>query len=266
MLEFYQPGGSWIHRADPRVKLAFAGVALGLMLLWQHPAILLTAIVGVLGLYRSAGLPWSRSWWVTRSILPVGLVLGGLRAAFYPSGGVLVELGPLRISEGGLAQGAALGLRLFGIALAVFLWPYTTEGQRLVRGLTKIGLPYGWGMSLGLALRFIPTIREQYATIVQAQRARGLDLEALRGLHRVRALLPGLVALMVSSLRLGEQLARALEARAFGAPGLRRTYLRDIAFRPTDWVILAMLAAVGSGLLLTYSRTGLGADPLRLLP
>ncbi len=265
MVEFYQPGESWVHRADPRVKLAFVVISMLLLLVWQHPLIVLAAVLGLVGLYRSAGLPASNIWRVGRAVLPVGLLLAALRAIFYPEGPALVVLGPLQITGGGLAQGATLGLRLLAVALAIFLWLYTTETQRIVRGLVKLGLPYPWGLSIGLALRFIPTIRENYDTIVQAQRARGLDLERTRGLGRVRALLPGLIALMVSSLRASENVARALEARAFGAPGVRRSYLVDLAFRPVDWLLLLLLGLGAGANLLLYFRFGFGADPLQLL-
>ncbi len=265
MVEFYQPGESWVHRADPRVKLAFVVSTMLLLLVLQHPLILLAALLGLAGLYRSAGLPASTIWRVGRAVLPVGLLLAALRAIFYPAGPVLVALGPVQITIGGLAQGATLGLRLVGMALGIFLWLYTTESQGIVRGLVKLGLPYPWGLSIGLALRFIPTIRESYDTIVQAQRARGLELEHTRGLGRVRALLPGLIALMVSSLRASENVARALEARAFGAPGVRRSYLMDLTFRPADWLLLLLLGLGAGVVLLLYFRFGFGADPLRLL-
>jgi len=265
LVEFYQPGESWVHRADPRVKLAFVAITMLLLLLLQHPLMFLAAVVSLAGLYRWAGLPARKVWRVGRAVLPVGLLLAALRAIFYPAGPALVAFGPLQITGGGLAQGATLGLRLVGVALAIFLWLYTTEGQSIVRGLVKLGLPYPWGLSIGLALRFIPTIRQNYDTIVQAQRARGLDLEHTRGLGRVRALLPGLIALMVSSLRASENVARALEARAFGAPGVRRSYLVDLAFRPVDWLLLLLLGLGAGAILLLYFRFGLGADPLRLL-
>jgi energy-coupling factor transporter transmembrane protein EcfT len=70
---------------------------------------------------------------------------------------------------------------------------------------------------------------------------------------------------MVSSLRASENVARALEARAFGAPGVRRSYLVDLAFRPVDWLLLVLLGLGAGAILLLYFRFGFGADPLRLL-
>lgn len=266
MVEFYVPGESWIHRADPRVKFALVAVSIPGLLILQHPLVLAGALLVLNLLYTSAGLPATKIWRVVRTILPVSLLMMVLRAIFYPLGPEVLTVGPLHLTVGGLAQGAALGLRLLAMALSIFLWLFTTQSQGIVRGMVKLGLPYPWGLSVGLALRFIPTLRESYETITQAQRARGLDLEGTGGLRRARVLLPGFVALMVSSFRTSENLARALEARAFGARGVRRSYLADIAFRPLDWVYLLLIALVAAALLFLHFRLGFGADPLRLLP
>ena len=254
-----------MHRADPRVKLAFVAASIPGLLVLQHPLVLAGALAFLILLYASAGLPATRIWRVVRAILPVSLLMMVLRAIFYPFGPEVLTIGPLQLTAGGLAQGAALGLRLLAMALSIFLWLYTTDSQGIVRGMVKLGLPYPWGLSVGLALRFIPTLRESYETITQAQRARGLDLEGTRGLRRVRALLPGFVALMVSSLRTSENVARALEARGFGAPGIQRSYLTDIVFRSLDWLYILLIAIGLSSILLLYFRLGLGADPLLLM-
>ncbi len=262
VVEFYTPGDSWLHRADPRVKLLFAAVSVVSLLLLRQ--LLLTAAAGVtvLLLYVTAGLPANRSLRLLRAMAPISLLMAGLRAVFYPAGAELYVLGPLRLTGGGLADGAALGLRLVVMALVVFLWLYTTESQAIVQGFVRLGMPYPWGLSLSIALRYIPTVGRDYQIISQSQQARGLDLQTRRGLNRVRAMLPRLLALIVSSFRASEQMARALEARAFGAPGVQRTYLRGLRFQPSDWLYLAVTLLGFAGLLYLRIRFGFGAEPL----
>lgn len=265
MVEFHTPGSSWIHRADPRVKLFFAaGSVLSLLLVRQ---LLLTATAGVmlLALYAAAGLPADRPLRTLRAMAPVSLLMALLRALFYPSGAVLAEWGPVRLTTVGLADGAALGLRLLAMALAVFLWLYTTESRAIVHGFVRLGLPYAWGLSLSMALRYIPTIGYDYQIITQSQQARGLDLARMRGFARVRAMLPGLLALIVSTFRGSENMARALEARAFGAPQVERTYLYDLRFRAVDWLYLTVGLVGFSALVYLRIRFGFGAAPLGLV-
>lgn len=262
VVEFYTPGDSWLHRADPRVKLLFTAVSVVSLLLVRQ--LLLTAALGALMLllYGTSRLPANRSLQVLKAMAPISLLMAGLRTLFYPGGAELLVWGPLRVTSIGLADGAALGLRLVVMALAVFLWLYTTHSRAIVQSLVRLGLPYPWGLALSMALRYIPTLGYDYQIITQSQQARGLDLRAKRGLNRVRAMLPGLLALIVGSFRTSEHMARALEARAYGAPGVRRTYLHELSFRPVDWLYLAICLLAFIGLLYLRIRYGFGAAPL----
>lgn len=259
MVEFYTPGDSWYHRADSRVKLTFTAASLlGLLLVRQLQWIAVAGVV-VLLMYVSAGLPPDRWLRVVRAMAPISLLMAGLRALFYPAGALLAEWGPIRLTALGLADGAAVGLRLLVMALVVFLWLYATESRAIVHGLVRLGLPYGWGLSLSLALRYIPSVGRDYQIIAQSQQARGLDLRAKRGLARVRAMLPGLLALIVTSFRASENMARALEARAYAVPGVRRTFLEELRFRPSDWLYLAITLLGAGALLYARIRFGFGA-------
>ena len=223
--------------------MAFAAASVAVLLIIQDlaPMIAATLILGLL--YSTAGIPGARLVGIVRTMLPVSLLMAGLRAIFYPSGAVLWEWGPLRITAGGLEDGAVLGIRLIAMALAIFLWLFTTKSQAIVRGLTGLGMPFAWGLSLGLALRYVPTIRDTYQTIERAQRARGFVPERLGTMRRAQAMVPSFVALMVSSFRDSERVAHALESRAFGAPGIKRTYLDEMHFRPVDGLYLVVILA-----------------------
>lgn len=260
--DFYLPGDSWLHRADTRLKLAFAGCAILALVLLRSLGSMLVGTIVFAGLHWSAGVPRARLTGVLRALLPVSVLMFVLRVIFYPVGPVVAALGPLSITQVGLAQGAALALRLLAMGLAVFAVLYTSTGQAIVAGLNRLGVPYAWALTFGLALRFIPTVRLGHDSIVRAQQARGLDLANLKGMARVRARLPILVALMVSSFRASEQLARALEARAFNAPGARRTSWIELRFRRSDGVLLVLLLLLIAAIVYGNLRFGLGAGPI----
>ena len=44
------------------------------------------------------------------------------------------------------------------LAFTIFLWLFTTDQATLVRSLVAIGLPYPWGLTLAIALRYLPTM------------------------------------------------------------------------------------------------------------
>ena len=133
-----------------------------------------------------------------------------------------------------------------------------------MRSLVKLGLPYEWGLVLALGLRYIPTFYGLFGVVTDAQQSRGLDLREGGWLARLRAYLPILVAMIISALRTAENLGLALEARALGLPGVRRTAFRQVAFRPVDYAYLAVVLTLFAALAFLRWRHGLGAHPFWL--
>jgi energy-coupling factor transport system ATP-binding protein len=246
-IELYAEGDSWVYRVDPRVKLLFVFCAIIVLFVLRSAAQLFISLVVLSILLLSARVPVRRMTWALRSLLPVSLLMFAIRVIFYPAGTALLTLGPISVTWLALMQGLALGLRIMAMAFAVLAWIYTTDSDAIILSLVKLGIPYEWGFSLSLALRYIPTLSETYDMILEARQARGFNLQATRGLARVRALLPAFVSLMITSFRSTDELAKALEARAFGGRDVPRTYYRVLRFRPVDllytFVILVATAA-----------------------
>ncbi len=71
--------------------------------------------------------------------------------------------------------------------------------------------------------------------------------------------------MVISALRTSDQLANALEARAFGASGVERTYLHDNHFRPWNWAYTAIIVGVMILLLYLNLRLGFGKHALSLI-
>ncbi len=263
-VDVYVPGESWAHKADPRVKLLFVAAGLLLLLLFKNIYLMLFSLALLLLIFRSAGIPGGRALFIARTLLPISLLIAGIWVIFYPTGEPILTLWRIRVTPLGIVQGLVLALRINAMALLIFAWLYTTDHPAIVRSLVKLRLPFEWGLVLALALRYIPTFQATYTVISQAQQARGLRLEG-SGFRRVRLMMPIFVAMIISALRASEQLARALDARAFGARGVERTYYRDLHFRPLDWLYAGLILALAIGVLYLNIQFGLGRDPLLLL-
>lgn len=250
-IELYAEGDSWAHRVDPRVKLLFVLCAVVALFVLQRAGALLISLILLTILLVSARIPLFRMIGALRSLLPVSLLMFTIRVVFYPVGPPLLELGPVAVTWPALMQGLALGLRIMAMAFAVLAWIYTTDSDAIILSLVKMGVPYEWGFSLSLALRYIPTLSETYEMILEARQARGFNLQATRGLDRVRALLPAFVSLMITSFRATDELAKALESRAFGGREVPRTYYHTLRFRAVDGIYaLVILLSTGAALLL----------------
>jgi energy-coupling factor transport system permease protein len=132
------------------------------------------------------------------------------------------------------------GLRLLTIGTVFFLFFQTTAPEDLANALVKLGTPYAFAFVLTASMQFVPVLARRAANIRDAQRARGIPLDG--GLVAIRHL-PALVGpLLIQAFKLADELAEAMEARGFGAPG--RRFRREPQFGLTDWSVVAVSVAV----------------------
>lgn len=260
-LDLYLPRDSWLHRLDPRTKLwavLLAGVA-GLMFRQ------IGALVGLLLLAHlallSAKIPADRIRWLWTRLAPLLVMILILQPLFAPGPGPdLLRLGPLRLTVDGLLEGVSFALRAAALAFVAAVLLLTTEPTQLVQGLVKLGLPYPWGLTVGLAIRYLPTTYGLFVTVSEAQQARGWIVGQGNLFQRARSYLPILVATIIGALRLSDNLGLALAARGLGYP-TQRTTLHELHFSGTDWLAVVLATLVFTGLLALRYGLGFGAEP-----
>ncbi|OUN00789.1 MAG: hypothetical protein BAA04_06610 [Firmicutes bacterium ZCTH02-B6] len=240
----YVPGRSPVHRTDPRIKLVLAVVFSATLFVvngWTGYGALAGYVIACTALAR---LPWGL---VVRSLRPI-LLLVVLTIVFHgvqTPGAPLAVWGPVEITGEGLTAAVRLAVRLVLLAAGVSLVTLTTSPVAMTDGLERLlspgrrlGLPAAEiAFMVSLALRFIPTLAEEFDRIVKAQKARGADWESGGVFRRARALVPVLVPLFVRAFRRADGLALALESRCWrGAEG--RTQWRSGRVGARDWLVL----------------------------
>jgi energy-coupling factor transport system permease protein len=259
----YVPGSSWLHALDPRVKLTFAVLVTVVLLSLGHLLVFVGCLAVCHALLLSARVPAARLVWAWRLMLPITLMIPLLWPVFAPAEGPpLVQIGPLVVTAPAVWQGVAAALRVDALAFACFVWLFTTDQTAMVLGFVRLGIPYEWGLALAIALRYIPTLHLMLERVLDAQRARGLVTSGGNPLRVARAYIPALVPMLIQALRTADQLSRALEARAFGAPGHVRTSRRALRFTTRDAAALAVTAAACGGLLVARVLWGIGTGPV----
>ena len=93
-------------------------------------------------------------------------------------------------------------------------------------------------MMMTIALRFIPVLLEEADKIVKAQRSRGADFSSGSLKRRLNSIIAVIVPLLYNALKRADDLAIAMEARAYiGGEG--RVSLRELQWRLTDGLALA---------------------------
>ncbi len=252
---FYVPRDVAYRRLAAPTKLLLPLALMTLAFVVQDPAANLVVALAVVGLLRLAAVPWRivRGFAsVLVTLVPLVVVLWTL---FYRSGDLLLAVGPVHVTVGGLTRSVATAFRVISIVLAVPLLLGVMPQQDLVAALRWFRLPYVLCFTLALALRMIPQLERDLATIRDAQRSRGIELDRGSLLLRARRLAMVVLPLMTVSIARLETLARVVESR--GVLGARRrTFYRRPRPRVVDVVVMtASIASVGVTWLLARSPT-----------
>ncbi|MCU0860513.1 MAG: energy-coupling factor transporter transmembrane protein EcfT [Thermoplasmata archaeon] len=243
-IDLYTEGDTFLHRLDPRVKIAAVVLltVLGFVLTSLASLLVLLAFIFLLLFLARASL--DRTMFALKFVLRFMALIIVLWPFFDPAGEpVLATLGPVKITEPAIWRGVTSAVRVGCLATVWYILIFTTSQRDLVRALVKLGVRFDFGLALAIALRFFPTLGFTIDSIKDAQRARGLELDKGGLTKRARNYVAVLVPVIVSSLRTAETLALALQSRAYGARA-DRTYLRELSMRPADYFALAVVVAI----------------------
>ncbi len=241
-VDLYTEGNTFLHRMDPRVKIIavlFLTVLALILGSIYYLLILLAFILVMLALGRAT---LKKTYFALKLVLRVMVLIVILWPFFNQAGTpVLFHYGIIKITEPGIVSGFAVATRIACLASVWYILMFTTPQRDLVRALVKMGLRFDFGLTLSIALRFLPTFGATVESIRDAQRARGMEFDKGSLIKRSRNYVAVLVPTIVSALRTADTLTLALQSRAYGARK-DRTYLRDLRMRPSDYLALALFA------------------------
>lgn len=252
----YFPGKSIVHRLDPRFKLVLTCVFIGILFAAQNAYGLILGIVYVLFAFSLSRIPFKMMGKSLKPIVPILIFTGVLNLLFIEGGKTLVSFGFIKITTEGIQTSAFMVVRIICLIIGTSLLTYTTSPitltdaiERLLSPLKKIKLPvHELAMMMTIALRFIPTLIEETDKIIQAQKARGADMETGSIIQRAKALIPVLIPLFVSSFRRAEELALAMECRCYHG-GEGRTRMKQLHAGASDYISLIITLAFLGGVI-----------------
>ena len=123
-------------------------------------------------------------------------------------------------------------VRVSSLALMTILIPYSLDPALYGIIFKGLGLPDKFAYAMDLTMRFIPTFARDFQLTMDAQRARGYELEKIDGgiIQRVRKLGPVFVPVTIHAIIGSEDIIDAMDLRAFGVGP--RTWL-DVLTRAT---------------------------------
>jgi energy-coupling factor transport system permease protein len=131
-------------------------------------------------------------------------------------------------------------VRVFSVASLTLLIPYSLNPAQYGITFHQLGLPDKIAYAMELTMRFVPTYGRDFQLTLDAQRARGYELEKLRGglVAQVRKLAPLIVPVTIHAIASSEDIIDAMDLRAFGT--VPRTWLEQLHYRPRDYALIAL--------------------------
>jgi len=222
-----------VHQLDPRVKFFYVCVVFVIAVIFDKllPLILLFLIQLPFVLVAGVQREWLRSMRGASFLAFMIFLFNFVFTYFYTP-----QLGlPLL-----LERSLAMTLRFLVLVESFSIFFLTTSPDRLGLALEQSHIPYEFCFAFTTAVRFVPVLAEEAQTIMDAQKARGLELERGNFLKRIKNYIPILIPLIVSAIRRSLELAEAMESRAWGATD-KRTNLYTLEIKRGDY-ILAMIS------------------------
>ena len=240
-----------MHRFDPRLKLVLTVAYIVLLFAASNPLGLTLSILFLGVMYKVAKIPVKMIGKSLKPILPIVLFTAVLNLFFVSGeGDPLVHFWFLSIYAEGVRYAVLMAVRVMALIAGTSLLTYTTSPivltdaiEQLLKPLGKLHFPvHELAMMMSIALRFIPTLIEETDKIMNAQKARGAQLDTGKMTDRVKALVPVLIPLFISAFRRADELAMAMECRCYRG-GTGRTRLKVLRCEKQDYIDLAVCIA-----------------------
>ena len=261
---------TWLHKIDPRVKLAWLMSFLAAPLL-ANPYWRLALVVLLVLLTISAAIPlrvWKQQmgWLLTISVLVfiiTAIAPDGLAVHHQPRlpasdldfpkptdyRYVLVDLGKLTITRRSLDVAVRVATLVFTLIYSTNLYLLTTAPEEITAGLEDLMSPLRVfklpiteiALTLTLSLRFIPLVLEEVQNLIRSISTRAINWKKLGIRRSLQVWLVVAEKLLENLLMRAEQIAVAMDIRGFTSPNEHKVQWHQLRLRWRDWLALGVL-------------------------
>ena len=133
-------------------------------------------------------------------------------------------------------------VKYFSVIPVALLFIITTNPSEFASSLNRIGVPYKFSYAVSIALRYIPTVQEDFVTISKAQQAKGIDISKnVKLITRIKNISYTLLPLIFSSIDKIDVISNAMLLRGFGKKN-RRTWYQARKMKTSDIVAILVTA------------------------
>lgn len=253
----YFPGDSPIHRMDPRMKLVLTLVYIVVIFMCKNFFSLAAMVILLALMVLFSRIPVKI---IFKSVKPIAIIIlftAVLNLFYIDKGNTVFEWAFLKITDGGIFTAIFMVVRIISLVIASSLLTYTTSPTLITDAMERLLSPLKFmknsvhtiAMMMTIALRFIPTLIDEFEKITNAQKARGANLETGTLMERAKALIPVFVPLFITSFRRAYELAFAMECRCYHG-GEGRTRMKQMKLCSRDFIGFSVVAVTTVGVVL----------------
>ena len=265
---------SFFTRLDFRPKLVMMVVITIIAFVWESPLAqaMLTAAVIVACLL--VGVKWAYIKMIFKIMIPFYLLLLITHGFFnvaqvqaltgktaltplftFPESWPLIGGGMMSVE--GVLYGLNVIFKTLTLVLVIPLGIFTTEVDKFIVGMVKARIPYKLAFIFSATLRFVPLLFSEIQAIIEAQRLRGLAVEKMGLMQRVRVYAKVAVPLILGAMVKSQMLEVVLQSKAFTGTA-DRTYLHESDLHLPDYLMIAFFVALFIVATAAYIIVGFG--------
>lgn len=225
-----------MRELDPRSKLLMVICISTLAIVYQDPWKLLLLLLCTILM-----LAWLDSGWLSRmhalaKILPLLALLFILQCLFTRQGVPLLSIhGINMLTDQGLAMGLGVMLRIIIIIMSAMILLSSSERDFLL-ALVQWRIPYEIAFMVMVGLHFLPILREEALNVYYAVQMRGTELQKISARLKIKLYTRMLLPIISGAIYRAEQMAIAMDARAFRAYP-QRSYMRRLKLKKRDYFL-----------------------------
>ncbi|MET9338279.1 energy-coupling factor transporter transmembrane component T [Nonomuraea sp. NPDC003804] len=254
----YLGGDSFLGRRDPRVLMLVPVFYLVGVARIDDVRVILACALVALAYYHAARIPWREvraNWIFILAIVTITVLLNSvftdamqIEATKTAEPLFTMPLTDNAVSAATLSYSATLLIRFLALAMVSFPIAFCVAPGDLGVTFARLKVSQRLAFGVDLTFRFLPSTAAGMQEIIDAQRVRGYDHPRTSNpVKRLRSLKPIVIPLTVNALIDAEDTSNAMDLRGFGAK--HRTWMRELAFDRTDYLVLAFFAALTVALL-----------------
>lgn len=235
----FERGENLLYNLDPRTKLFFSSLIMIISIIFLEVWFLFSILVFELLIFHK--------------LRKLNLFLSSLKSFILF---ILLIFFSQIFFANSIYLAISYSLRFLVLMLIFSIFFLTTSPDDLGLAMESLGLPHDISLAFTMAIRFMPVIAMEFQTVYDAQRSRGLELEAGGFRDKLRKYIPIIVPVFISTIRRTYEIADAMDVRAFGAVK-NPTRLHTLKMERIDWIIILLSSSLFLVLLLIDNFIGL---------